>query len=307
MNNRSLSRKILRYAGITAASIVGLLLIAVVVVYVASEYRLRRKHAVAPRSLVQSSMTTEAFLEHGRHIATTRGCADCHGPDFGGQKVVDNPLIGQVHGPNITYGRGGLPSNYRDVDYVRAIRHGLSTDGRAFVLMPSHEYTGMSDEDLGALVTYLKTLPAVDRDRGPVTLGPLARVLMLAGEIKLAAEEIDHNAPRPERVEAAVTVEYGRYLAASCIGCHGENLSGGRIPGAPPEWPAASNLTPHDSGRLATWSEEDFVRALREAQRPDGSKLAPIMPAGFAQLTDQETKALWLYLRTLPAVATGAR
>src|SRR5690606_38231941 len=129
-------------------------------------------------------------------------------------------------GPNLTSGRGGLPPDYRDEDYVRALRHGIDRTGRPLVLMPSAEYAVLSDEDLGALIAYLRTLPSVDRDRGPVAPGPVVRVLMLAGEFKLASQHIDHARVQPARMEAAVTREYGHYLAASCTGCHGETFAG---------------------------------------------------------------------------------
>jgi cytochrome c553 len=173
--------------------------------------------------------------------------------------------------------------------------------------MPSYEYAGFTEQDFGALVAYLKSVPPVDRERVPVRLGPVARVLVALGKIKLAAGEIDHANVRPTVVTPGVSVEYGRYLAAGCTGCHGANLSGGKIDIGPPDWPLAANLTPHPSARLAKWTEADFLKAMREARRPDGSIVNPVMPAVFGQMTDVELQALWRYLRTLPATATGER
>ena len=104
-----------------------------------------------------------------------------------------------------------------------------------------------------------------------------------------------------------MTADYGRYLAASCIGCHGDNLSGGRIAGGPPDWPPAANLTPHATSRIGSWTEADFFTAMRKGVRPDGTPLNPAMPTAFGQFTDDETKALWLYLRSLPAAEMGVR
>jgi cytochrome c553 len=100
-------------------------------------------------------------------------------------------------------------------------------------------------------------------------------------------------------------VDYGHYLAASCTGCHGSNLSGGRIDIGPPDWPPARNLTP--AGDIARWTEADFFQALRSHTRPDGTKLSPVMPAAFGQMNDTELTALWSYLRTLPPVPPGTR
>ena len=125
--------------------------------------------------------------------------------------------------------------------------------------------------------------------------------------LALAADEIDHKTLAPSDVVPGVTVAYGHYLAASCTGCHGATLAGGRIDIGPPDWPPAANLTPHASGRLAKWSEADFMKTLRTSRRPDGSELNPVMPRVFANLTDVETRALWAYLQTLPPLATGSR
>lgn len=246
-------------------------------------------------------------IARGKHIATTRGCADCHGADFGGKTVFENPAMGRVDAPNLTRGQGGLGADYRDEDFVRAIRHGVAPDGRGLFLMPSTEYAIFSDADLGALIAYLRSLPAIDRARGPIDLGPIARMLTAAGQIKLAAQELDHANLKPAVVTPAVSVEYGRYMANGCIGCHGPNFSGGRIAVGPPDWPPAANLTPHGDARVAKWSEADFLTVMRTAKRPDGTELHPAMPRAFGGLDDTELRAIWTYLRTLPAAATGSR
>jgi len=285
--------------------LVALVLVGAASVYGITHYRLHRAHSIPVQSIAVPN--TSDAVERGRHLVVTRGCADCHGSDLGGHKVIDDPLAGVFHGPNLTRGVGGLPADYADIDFIRSIRHGASREGRALALMPSHEYTTLSDEDLGNMIAYLKTVPAVDRPRGPVAPGPLIRTLMVLGEVKLAVEEIDHAAPRIASITPAISADYGKYLASSCIGCHGPNLSGGSIAGAPPDWPKATNLTPHDSVSFGTWTEKQFIHALRARQRPDGSTLHPVMPAAFGQMNDLELKALWAYLKTLPAFPTGAR
>ncbi len=298
-------RKLVKIPLIVLACLIGSLALAAGAVYATTNYRLSRLHKIETRPVAIPA--DAAMIARGKHIVTTRSCADCHGADFGGAKVVDDPAAGKLYGPNITRGRGGLPASYSDQDYVRAIRHGLAQDGRALILMPSIEYSELSDEDLGAAIAYLKTLPAVDRERGPLAPGPVIRALMVAGQVQLAAEEIDHAAHRPVSVVESPTAGYGKYLAVGCTGCHGPNLSGGRIPGTPPDWPATSNLTPHASSRLNGWTEDQFIATLRTLKRPDGTALHPIMPAAIGQMTDTELKALWAYLRSLPAYETGVR
>lgn len=297
--------KALKWIGFSVAGVLLLIAMAAAAVVIASNRKLERKFAVAVTPAKVSS--DAAAVRLGEHLIRVRGCADCHGSDLGGAKVMDNGAMGKIYGTNLTRGRGGLPASWRDEDFVRAIRHGVAPDGRGLFLMPSHEYSSLTEEDFGALVAYIKSVPPVDRDRVPIQLGPVARALTALGKIQLAAEQIRHAEVKPAVVVPGVTVEYGRYLANGCIGCHGPNLSGGKIEVGPPDWPPAANLTPHPDAGLAKWTEADFLRAMREKRRPDGSAINPVMPAVFGQMNDVELKALWTYLRTLPQAQTGSR
>jgi cytochrome c553 len=272
-------------------------------VYALSNSKLHRHYTIAVQ--VPPVPDGAAAAERGRHLAQTRGCLDCHGADFAGHVVIDNPAMGLTAGPNLTRGRGGLPPQFGPEDWVRAIRHGVGHDGRPLVLMPSAEFAHMSDDDVGAIIAYLESVPKVDRDSIPVRLGPVARALLVANKMPLAAEVVDHAHVEPAQIAPAPTAEYGRYLAVGCTGCHGPNFSGGKIAAGPPDWPPARNLTP--AGDLGKWTEADFIRTLRTARRPDGMELSPVMPRAFGQLDDTELRALWAYLHMLPGVPTGQR
>ena len=296
-------KRVFKFLGYLLGAVLLLAVIAVAAVYVLSARKLGRSYEVAVKPV---AMPTDAdAVLRGRHIAETRGCVDCHGQDFGGAKVIDDPAVGLMWGSNLTAGRGSRTAGFTDADWVRAIRHGVSKERRGLVLMPSLEYAHFSDADLGALIAYLKTVPKVDRDSVPVKVGPVARALMLAGEIKIAAEHIDHAGLLPPVVTPGITVDYGRYLAVGCTGCHGEQFAGGRIAGAPPDWPLSRNITP--AGDLARWTEADFLKVLETGVRPDGKQLSPVMPLAFGKMNDVEKKALWTYLKTLPPVATSGQ
>jgi mono/diheme cytochrome c family protein len=130
---------------------------------------------------------------------------------------------------------------------------------------------------------------------------------MLAGKMPVAAEVIDHAHLQPSTVKPGRTLEYGRYLAVGCIGCHGPNYTGGKIEAGPPDWPAAANLTPHPNGAVTSWTEADFMQTLRSGRRPNGTELNPAMPRNFGLMNDEELGALWLFLKSLPAAPTGTR
>ena len=165
------------------------------------------------------------------------------------------------------------------------------------VIMPSNYFYKFSDEDVGAIVAYLKTLPPVDNEQKETNLGPLGRILVLVEKDLLPAQVIDHDAPRPVSPPPGVTREYGEYLATVCAACHGDNLSGGAVPGESPSAPKAANLTTLGQ----SWSESDFVQVLRTGATPYGKQLDPeIMPWNrFSLLDDDELQAIWLFIRAL--------
>ncbi len=292
--------------------LLGALLVIVLVVgtgvYFESQRKLGRTIDVDVAEIELPSASDEAALARGEHLAVIRACSGCHGADFGGETVIDDPMIGPVHAPNLTSGEGSVVADYTTTDWVRAIRHGLSRGGRPLQLMPSEEFTVMDADDLGNLIVYLESVPPVDRESPPSGIGPLGRVMLVVGEMRLAADVVDHEAPIEKAPDPSDALAYGEYLAATCTGCHGPGLSGGRIPGVPPDWPPAANLTPDEETGLGTWTEGDFVTALRTGTRPDGTKLDPVMPyAQFGTMNAGEMRSLWTYLKSLPVKEEGNR
>ena len=246
-------------------------------------------------------------LERGRHLATVRyACAECHGENLAGGTMIDAFPIGTLLGPNITRGSGSRVLQYRATDWDRIVRHGILPDGRPS-LMPSQDFQRMSDQELSDIVAYARSLPPVDSVVPERSLGPLGKVLLATGQLQLSAQLIAaHDQPhRRMPPPPEVTLEFGGHLAATCVGCHRRDYSGGPIAGGDPSWPPARNLTPHATA-LGGWSYDDFLRAMRESVRPDGTAIAEpmtwIAPAA-QQMTDVEMQALWLYLRALPAIA----
>lgn len=291
-----------RWAARLAGGLVMLFVLVVGVVYAVSEYRFRR-HFVVPTHTVAVAADA-ATIARGEHVATIRGCMECHGTGFVGHVDIENFLLGRLAGPNLT--NGGRGAALTDADWERAVRHGVRRNGAPLLIMPASEHTGMSDEDLGALIAYVRSLPSAPMTPPPSRAGPVLRGLFAAGMVLLlSAEEIDHAKPHPARVDAQPTPEYGNYLSGMCKGCHGPQLSGGKIPGAPPDWKPAANIT---STGIGPWSQADFKRALRTGRRPDGSAIDTLMPwRGFSHMSEVELDALYAYLRSVPAREYGNR
>lgn len=294
-------KRILKWVGMAAGGLVLVAVGGVLGVSCVSDSRAAERYAIEPDPVVVPA--GEGVLEEGRRLYLSRGCGDCHLEDGTGRVMMDD-APGVMVGANLTKLEG-----YDNVDMVRAIRHGVAKDGRPLLLMPSYEYWHMSDRDLGHILAYIESLPEKDRTLPQNELRPLGKVLHVFGLFPAyPAEAIDHEATRPEPPAVGPTVEYGEYIGIGCIGCHGEGLSGGPIPGAPPELGVPANLTPHETG-LASWSEDDFVKLMRTGERPDGSSVdnAQMPYENFAHMTDTELSALWAYLQTVEPREEGNR
>ncbi|MES2856895.1 MAG: c-type cytochrome, partial [Bdellovibrionota bacterium] len=90
---------------------------------------------------------------------------------------------------------------------------------------------------------------------------------------------------------------YGAYLTTSCTGCHGTGFKGGPIPGVPPSWPAAADIS--STGAPGRWTLEEFKSTMRTGVTPEGKKLDPLyMPWPQAvKMTDEELEAIYLSLK----------
>jgi mono/diheme cytochrome c family protein len=294
-------RKIL---GMIGGALLVFILVASGGVFAASENGINKSWSIEPVALAVKP--SPEMAERGKAVATFRGCRDCHGEDLSGRLVADAMPVMILAGPNIT--AGGMTKTYSDEDWARVVRHGIKPNGKAARFMPSYEFTELSHEDLAAIIAYARSVPAVATPGPAFEVGPLGRVLYLSGELPLiAAETIEHDL-KPANPVPAPTKEYGRYLAASCSGCHGAGLSGGKIPGVGPDWPMAANLTQHESG-LRKWSFEEFKTTLRTGKTPDGRELkAPYMPwQNIAESSDDDLRALWEYARSVEPRPHGNR
>jgi mono/diheme cytochrome c family protein len=225
-------------------------------------------------------------------------CRDCHGQDLAGQVLEDDLLVGRLVSTNLTRGQGGIGSEYTPEDWYRALYHGLGRDSRTLIAMPSNDLATLSEDDMGTIISIVQQTPPVDNVLPETRLGPMGRVFLLQKQPILTAEFIDHNREPAPMLEPAVSAEYGAYLANSCSMCHGKDFSGSADPGA------GMNLTP--AGNLASWSEADFIKTIRTGMIPEGQTLdQELMPVRiFAKMTDDELKAVWLFLQTVPPVYT---
>jgi len=254
--------------------------------------------AVAPVALRDDA----ASIERGGYLFRSRGCGDCHGMDGAGAVVVDDGAL-HVRSPDITPAPTGVVAGYTAVDWVRTIRHGVKPDGRPVMIMPSEEYNRLVDADLAAIVAYVRQLAPATGARAEVRLPMPVKALYAAGVVRDASEKIDHSLAPAQPVPEGITTAHGAYVANGCIGCHGARLTGGKIAGAPPDWPAAARLAPGPGSALDRYpSAEPFMAMLKTGKRPDGSSVSKVMPfVSLKEMNEVDARALYLHLRSLPS------
>lgn len=250
----------------------------------------------------------------------SKGGRDMNEPQAGGKEFdmgSIGPGFGMVWGSNLSSDAETGIGAATDGELVRAIREGIDHKGRViFPVMAYQFYHGLADADALAIVAYMRTFAAV---RSPVP----ARELSFIGKALIAFGMIAPESAVTTPVVAppsGTTVDYGRYLtwhASGCAECHTprfpENgqldrtrlMAGGLF--AIPETgftTTAPNLTPDPDTGLGRWTEEEFVTAVRTGVRPDGTVTLPFMPwPTYASWSDEDLRAIWLYLRSVPTVS----
>lgn len=303
--NKWIKRSVLGVAGLAILGVAGLALGA----YLGDRKAARRVELPAAAVAAVAIPADAASVERGRYLYASRGCADCHGANGGGHAFIDDGGGFFVKAPNISPGAGGVVAGYAPEDWVRIIRHGVKPSGQPAFVMPSEDYNRLTDADLGALVAYVKQLPPAQGTPMVARIPPMVKVLYGAGLIRDAAEKIDHTLPPSTPVAEDGSARHGAYVASMCIGCHGATLAGGKIPGGPPDWPPAANLTPGEGSGMVAYADADqFVAMLRTGKRPDGTEVSGVMPfSSLRELNDGDAKALYAHLKTLGPLPLGQR
>lgn len=267
-----------------------------------AQNRLAQKYEFQPKSIAIPS--DSASVEAGEHWVATL-CAGCHGENMAGTEFFKTPDLGTINAPNLS--PGGVGKSYTDLDWDRAIRHGIGKDGRPLLIMPSKDFQYMSDEHIGQIIAYLKTLPAVEQSWEAPQTTFLCDVLFQVGAFgdALNAETIDHGKPAHYAPQRAISAEYGNYLVkiGGCRTCHGPQLNGGKDPN--PEAPMGPNLTP--GGNLPSWGKEGFVKTMRTGITPLGKEInGKFMPwKQIGQLEDDQLQAIYTYLMAQPNLVTA--
>ena len=240
------------------------------------------------------------------------GCGNCHtpkGPDgapvkgreLSGGLVIDLPVFRAV-APNITQDKETGIGAWTDQQIATAIREGKRPDGSIIgPPMAIPFYRSMSDNDVNAMVAYLRTVKPishkVEKSTYKIPLPPSY------------GPPVGHVADTPKGDKLA----YGSYLVtiAHCLECHspmgpqGPDLSkagaGGReLPAFPSGVVTTPNLTSANKDGMAHWTDAQVKNTIRTGVRPDGRKLVTLMAFDwYKNITDSDLDAIVASLRTL--------
>lgn len=276
----------LKWIGLALLSMAGLVVVAVIFVYIVMGRDLARTFDIEGETVAVP--TDAASIEEGQRLAQLRGCSGgCHGRTTNGEVMIELFDRTRVVAPNL----GELAARYSTTELERAIRHGVKPDGTSVLrIMPSEMFSTLSDRDLGLILAYLRSQPTGEQTLPEPGYGPVARVMGFLFKRKidtlLAAEVIDHQ--QPPALEPADEEAYGRYLANTvCSECHGGDLRG-----------SPEGSTPGLAMALA-YSREDFEKLMRAGEPLGGRELglmAGVARSRFTRFTDDEITALHGYL-----------
>jgi mono/diheme cytochrome c family protein len=282
---------------------------------------------VPPPTAFKIEATPER-LERGKYLNDhVVGCTTCHtkrdwtkfsGPVIadrlgaGGEKFNLGPA-GELISPNIT---PAVIGSWTDGELLRAVTQGVTPDGRPlFPLMPYPHFGAMDEEDVHAVLAYIRSLKTIE---GEAPIGKLNFPLNFIVRTIPAANTFGKR-PSPED-----KVAYGQYMtkAALCGECHTPSANGTPMPGmefagsvaGADNWEfvetgyrvRAANITPDANTGIGSWTEQQFVDKFKGFENPTNATLAEheranntVMPiTAYAGMTRDDLAAIYAYLRT---------
>lgn len=292
-------KKALKWIGIILGSLIVIIGIVLAFLIIKANNMLNESFDVQPEAITLP--TDSASLARGKMISVAI-CGECHGLDLSGKLFFDEPVMAVIKTPNLTSGEGGIGAGYKNIDWVRAIRHGVDRKGRGLFLMPSIDLNNVSKNDLAAIIAYMNSLPPVDQEIPAIKYGIMGKILTAVGAFGdvIAAAHIDHEKDYNPEPVIAPNAAYGEYVVNmfGCRTCHGPDLHGG--PSPDPNSPVTTDISP--SGILANWNLEDFrsfsVTGITKEEKVVDNKFMPWSAIG--RLDDTEITAIWEYLQTIP-------
>jgi len=307
-----LKNGLLKWGGTVLAGLLTLISLALLTLVLVGYSKLNQPHS-NPVADVHVAGTPEQ-IARGQQLAHI--CAGCHSPNrqlpLAGTNFIAKfgfPPVGTFYAPNLT--PSGNIRDWTDGEIIRAIREGVHKNGRSLLIMTSENFRYMSDDDVQAVVAYLRSQPPTGGPTPENDWNVLGAMFANLVNFQTAQSPVSHvAAPQPETPQA------GEYMVniIGCRDCHGDQLTG-KVDNGQPGPPPGPNLTQI----VPNWTEDQFLTFFNTGQRPDGSPVPlltlpdgstePAMPwtEVRASTTDAELKAIYSYLHSLPPAASATK
>lgn len=260
-------------------------------------------------------------IARGQYIFAMAGGCACHSEPKGvhnaGARAFPIPL-GTVYSTNITPDKETGLGDWTDQHFFDAMTKGLRKDGsRLLPVMPYTLYSGMAQEDLRALLAYLRSLKPVKKATPELkTSTPFARSVATAAWLTAFGTFYESPAQAPK-----AGIARGKYLTdhvAICGDCHTPRNSLGvpsrslYMAGSPKDGPIGElvpNITPDKETGIGDWKREDIAELILKGIKPDFDNVQGLMyeviqgaPHGYKDMTKEDALAIADYLKSIPAI-----
>lgn len=266
------------------ATLAGVVVLAVALLYALSSWRLAKQYE-APEIALNAPLPASA--ERGSHMADILSCKACHSE--AGRPLFSVPFVATVVASNLTR----VAQEYSDAEFARILRTGIKRDGTTAISMPTDAFSGLSDQDVADLTAWLRTLKQVpDAEPAHSTVGPLGRIAVLMGDFPASADLPRRTAPVAQ--PNATPKELGEYLnTVICSHCHRLNE---------PHEPVPGEIAPALAPVTAGYELADFVKLLRTGKGMGDRELglmSVVSRDALKHMTDEEIAGLHAYMRAM--------
>jgi cytochrome c5 len=208
---------VLKWAGAVAGVVVALAILVPAYVYLASEATIARRYPLP--AIAEPATPTPKSVARGGHVVLVAGCELCHGADLEG-RLIGRQSVLPVYAQNLRLASRTMS----DGEFERAVRAGIAPDATSLWRMPSANYTFMSEDDLAAMLAFLRAQPPTGHGWPPPAFDANARLAIVEGRLVPSVLEA---AISPSSLDLGPRYDGGRYIARiSCSQCHGADLSG---------------------------------------------------------------------------------
>ncbi len=278
---------------------VGILVLALLVlgyIYTAAHFTLYKSYDVPLKTSFEVPNDSASIAEGFRQTRIAH-CNGCHQDDFSGRIFHEDDQVGKLVASNVTQ----LVQDYSDVELYRFLRTGVKKNGEIAAIMPFDMYSNYTDETIGDIIAYLRTLEPIENEGLPEKseLGFFIKMALAFKMFDLEAkvQEVLSKVEQPVEYEPSDQISFGKYLASTaCSNCHGQDFQGGEM-GDSPAPPLSI---------IKIYSKDQFHNMIRTGEtltKGDKSKMTDLARSCLKYFHDEEVDAIYTFLNTLESPA----